>query len=52
MGGAHRGYDEVATSVQNCIVDALKQFNGMDVEQLLDKRYERLMSFGKLEVKS
>jgi len=51
LGGAHRDYDESASSVKNHILDALKQFEDFDSNHVLEKRYARLMSFGKFEVK-
>ena len=51
LGGAHRDYDETARSVKDKIVDALREFESVDNEQLLENRYARLMSFGKFELK-
>lgn len=51
LGGAHRDYDETARSVKDKIVDALKEFEGVDTEQLLENRHARLTSFGKFEIK-
>jgi acetyl-CoA carboxylase carboxyl transferase subunit alpha len=51
LGGAHRDYDETAGSVKSYILDALRQFEDVDCEQLVEQRYTRLMSFGKFEVK-
>ncbi|WP_423907313.1 acetyl-CoA carboxylase carboxyltransferase subunit alpha [Candidatus Spongiihabitans sp.] len=52
LGGAHRDYDETARSVKDKIVDALREFENVDNEQLLENRYARLMSFGKFELKA
>ncbi len=51
LGGAHRDYDETAGSVKDKIVEALREFENVDNEQLLENRYARLMSFGKFELK-
>ena len=49
LGGAHRGYDEVAESVKSGIIGALDAYANMGTVELREKRYERLMNFGKFE---
>ncbi len=51
-GGAHRDYDEVTMAVKIKIIDALREFESVDNEQLIENRYERLMGFGKFELKN
>ncbi len=50
-GGAHRDYDAVAQTVKNRVLDALSEFDNIDHGQLLEKRYSRLISFGKFDTK-
>lgn len=46
LGGAHRNYDEVAANLKACIKQQLAQLKKLSTEDLLDERYQRLMSFG------
>lgn len=46
LGGAHRAPEEMALSLKNIILDDLEQLETLSVQELLDKRYQRLMSFG------
>lgn len=45
-GGAHRDHPTMAANLKSQIVKDLAQLKAMSQEQLLDSRYERLMSFG------
>ena len=47
FGGAHRDYAVMAHNLKKALQDALKQFSGLPTEELLSKRYERLMSYGR-----
>lgn len=47
LGGAHRNLDKMATSLQHALVDNLRQLRKDSSEQLIEKRYQRLMSFGR-----
>ncbi|WP_438864176.1 acetyl-CoA carboxylase carboxyl transferase subunit alpha [Neptunicella sp.] len=46
LGGAHRDYDATAANIKACLKQQLAQLNSLSLEQLLEQRYERLMSFG------
>ena len=48
-GGAHRDYDEAAVRIESAIVAALDELAGYSVEDLMDRRYQRLMSLGRFE---
>jgi acetyl-CoA carboxylase carboxyl transferase subunit alpha len=48
-GGAHRDYDGMMTSMRKALTESLKTFDGMKVEALLERRHERLMSYGKFK---
>ncbi|MFT5520404.1 MAG: acetyl-CoA carboxylase carboxyl transferase subunit alpha, partial [Enterobacterales bacterium] len=45
-GGAHRSPGEMSKSLQSTLSEQLKDLQKLSTEQLLEQRYERLMSFG------
>jgi acetyl-CoA carboxylase carboxyl transferase subunit alpha len=49
VGGAHRDYEGMCTSLKRALADSLRQFSGMSVTDLLERRHERLMSYGKFK---
>ncbi len=46
LGGAHRDYDATARNVKEALIDSLASLDSLTTDNLLDKRYERLMGFG------
>ncbi len=46
LGGAHRDHDVAAANLKATIKQQLAQLKSLSGEELLDQRYERLMSFG------
>jgi acetyl-CoA carboxylase carboxyl transferase subunit alpha len=48
-GGAHRDHAQMAQLLKRALGDALRQFNGIDVETLLVQRHARLMAYGKFK---
>ncbi len=46
LGGAHRNIDAMAETLKQRLVEQLDQLTEFPVEELLVKRYERLMSYG------
>lgn len=46
LGGAHRDHDTMAASVKLVLSEALDRLKGKPADQLLEERYQRLMSFG------
>ncbi|QHJ11209.1 Acetyl-coenzyme A carboxylase carboxyl transferase subunit alpha [Paraglaciecola mesophila] len=46
LGGAHRDHDIAAANLKATVKQQLAQLKSLSVEELLDQRYERLMSFG------
>ena len=46
LGGAHRDYDQVADSLKLNLVESLEALESMTIDKLLEKRYQKLMSFG------
>ncbi len=50
FGGAHRNYAEAAEFLKAAIESQLKSLQFLSKEELLQKRYERLMSFGEFQL--
>jgi len=48
LGGAHRNYDQASLQIKNSIINNLERLNQIPLNDLLEKRYERLMSYGAL----
>jgi len=46
LGGAHRNIDQMAATLKQALKTNLEELEGLTKEQLIDSRYERLMSFG------
>ena len=46
LGGAHRNHHEMARNLKQCLVEELNELDTFDKDGLLEKRYERLMSYG------
>ncbi|MCK9381508.1 MAG: acetyl-CoA carboxylase carboxyltransferase subunit alpha [Sulfuritalea sp.] len=49
VGGAHRDYRLVAQSVKRSLQEALKQLAGLSTSELIERRFERLMSYGRFK---
>jgi acetyl-CoA carboxylase carboxyl transferase subunit alpha len=48
-GGAHRDHRAVATTLKRALQDALKHVAGLTPELLIERRFERLMGYGKFK---
>jgi acetyl-CoA carboxylase carboxyl transferase subunit alpha len=46
LGGAHRDMDEMAAFLKQALKKDLSDLEGLSKEELIEKRYQRLMSFG------
>lgn len=46
LGGAHRDFQKVAANLQETLIRHLQELRHESIDTLLDKRYQRLMSFG------
>lgn len=46
MGGAHRDVDLMATRIKAHLVEQLAELRSIPIDELLEKRYSRLMSYG------
>lgn len=45
-GGAHRNIEQMAATLKGKLVEQVDRLKAMDLDELLDKRYQRLMSYG------
>ncbi len=46
LGGAHRDVDQMAATLKQMIKSNLDELEGLSKDELIDKRYDKLMSFG------
>lgn len=46
LGGAHRDFDAMADNLRKALIRQIKKLRALDNTVLLNRRYERLMSFG------
>ncbi|MDH2924771.1 acetyl-CoA carboxylase carboxyltransferase subunit alpha [Nicoletella semolina] len=46
LGGAHRDHNEMAVNLKQRILEDLAELTNLDKEQLLERRYQRLMNYG------
>ncbi len=50
VGGAHRDYPGVMQSVKQTLQESLRKLQDMSLDTLLQRRYERLMSYGRFKL--
>jgi len=48
-GGAHRDHRAMATSLKRALQDSLKQLSGLSSAELIERRFDRLMSYGRFK---
>ncbi len=46
LGGAHRDVAETSENIKQALIEQIDRLTAMDLNQLVDKRYQRLMSYG------
>lgn len=46
LGGAHRNIDAMAATLKERLIAQLDNLQSQDIDRLLEKRYQRLMSYG------
>ena len=46
LGGAHRDIEKMAESIKQHLVNQLNELEPVDIDDLVEKRYQRLMSYG------
>lgn len=49
IGGAHRDHRAMAQAVKKSLQEALKQLAGLSSSELIERRFERLMSYGRFK---
>jgi acetyl-CoA carboxylase carboxyl transferase subunit alpha len=49
LGGAHKEPEEVAGRIAECLEKQLDELAGLTSEQLLEQRYQRLLSYGEFQ---
>lgn len=49
VGGAHRDPETMARQLSRALADSLRQVSGLSVDQLREKRLERLLSYGRYQ---
>jgi acetyl-CoA carboxylase carboxyl transferase subunit alpha len=47
VGGAHRDHKQMAAFLKRALNDALRQISDIKVKDLLERRYDRLQSYGR-----
>lgn len=47
LGGAHRNYDEISSNLKQALIDNLAQLKKTPILQLVENRYQKLMSIGR-----
>jgi len=46
LGGAHRNHEEMAANMKEVLLRQLEDLKGLDSDSLLERRYQRLLSYG------
>ena len=46
LGGAHRDYDLISQSIKDSIVSSLSKLSSLSSDDLVKRRYERLLAIG------
>jgi acetyl-CoA carboxylase carboxyl transferase subunit alpha len=46
LGGAHRDYDQIASSLKESLILTLDALESITIDKLLEQRYQKLMAFG------
>lgn len=49
VGGAHRDHRAMAVSLKRALQDALKSVSDLSPQELVERRYERLLAYGKFK---
>ena len=48
LGGAHRSFDQVSSNLSKSLLKTLDTLTNIPINTLIEKRYERLMSYGSI----
>lgn len=49
LGSAHRDYEATANAIRDSLIAQLEKLNALPMDELLERRYQRLMSYGNVE---
>ena len=49
LGGAHRDMATMATTLQSALREELSRLRGLSPQDLIERRYQRLMAYGKID---
>jgi acetyl-CoA carboxylase carboxyl transferase subunit alpha len=49
LGGAHRDHEAMMQTLRKVLTDTLRQFQGKSMDEVLQERFDRLMSYGKFK---
>lgn len=49
LGGAHRNYQQMADNLKTSLKNTLEKISQLPIDQLLEKRYEKLMAYGEFK---
>ena len=49
IGGAHRDHKAIGLNVKKALQEALRQLSGLSANELIERRFERLMSYGRFK---
>ena len=49
VGGAHRDYRGMAQNLKKALQESLKQLSGLSSSELIERRFDRLMSYGRFK---
>ena len=49
LGGAHRDYALAAQNLRKCLQDALRELDSLSQTELVERRFKRLMAYGKFK---
>ncbi len=52
LGGAHRDPVEAANFMKKALISELQRLQKMPMEELLEKRYQKLMDYGRFEIRA
>jgi acetyl-CoA carboxylase carboxyl transferase subunit alpha len=47
VGGAHRDHKQACAFLKRALADGYRQLSDLKVKELVDRRYERLQSYGR-----
>ena len=48
LGGAHRNPDQAALTLKKSIISNLEKFKSYSIDNLLDRRYKRILNYGSI----